>query len=132
MSFPCALCPAGNCCLKDTILRFVDFLLIMKLAKEVYNVSCKALMKLLFSKRVKQPYICLSKGFVEKYLKAPKITRHKVFAAIYFFHEEKLTFPCSLTSQCHSLLNDLSLEVGNISKRHQLSKSRHLNKKLYI
>ena len=59
MSFSCALCPAGNCCLKDTILRFVDFLLIMKLAKEGFNVGCKALMKLLFSKRVEQPYIRL-------------------------------------------------------------------------
>ena len=42
-----------------TILRFVDFLLIMKLAKEGFNVGCKALMKLLFSKRVEQPYIRL-------------------------------------------------------------------------
>ena len=59
MSFSCALFPVGNCCLKDTILRFVDFLLIMKLAKEGFNVDCKALMKLLFSKRVEQPYIRL-------------------------------------------------------------------------
>ena len=59
MSFPCAHCQVGNCCLKDTILIFVDFLLIMKVAKEGYNVGCKALMKLLFSKRVEQPYIRL-------------------------------------------------------------------------
>lgn len=59
MCFPCALCPVGNCCLKDTILRFADFLLIMKLAKGGFNVGCKALMKLLFSKRVEQPYIRL-------------------------------------------------------------------------
>lgn len=61
MSFPCALCSVGNCCLKDSVLRFVDFLLIMKLAKEGYNVGCKALRKLLFSKSVKQPYILFIK-----------------------------------------------------------------------